>query len=415
MLRIALTLTILIFDLTLAEATTYYIRPHGGTRTECTGTTDADYPGSGTARHCGFNNPIWALGSVSSRSLPSLMNSGDTLLIHSGSYKIGYDPQFTGFCGIASAFDCRPMPLPSGAAQIHTKILGETYNTGCAKPPELWGSEKTAAILNLSGSSNIDISCLEITDHSGCRQGGPLPNRCYDGAFPKGDWASVGIIAVDAQKVNLTDINIHGMAAYGLWTARLSDWEMIRVKINGQGQAGWHGEYDQGNSSNSGALHMKNSQVMWNGCGENYPGKISPVVGACCSQSQGCYNDGIGMADSGGNYIIEDSNVSFNAEDGIDLLHVTLNPPTSVIIRRNRIEGNAGNGIKTGATNVKVENNILISGCSYLENAGYAAPGWVMGDNSCRGGGELIGMDVGTGTQHKVYNNTIIQTIQREM
>ena len=412
MFKLSLIFAISIFNISLAEATTYYVRPKGGTRAQCTGTTDADYPGSGTGKPCGFKNPMWALGIQSSRDLNSIMKSGDTLFIHSGSYKIGYDASLEPYyCGVSSAFDCRPRPIPAGTSTAHTKILGETYNAGCTHPPQLWGTEKVNTVLDLRGSSYTDVSCLEITDHSNCRQGGPAFNRCNDGNFPKGPWGSVGIIAFAAHNVHLTDINIHGMAAYGLWTGQLKDWIMNRVKINGQGQAGWHGEYDQGNSSNSGTIHLKNSQIMWNGCAETYPGKTSPVVGSCCSQGQGCYNDGIGMADSGGNYIIEDSNVSFNAEDGIDLLHVTLNPPTSIVIRRTRVEGNAGNGVKTGATNVRLENNILISGCNYLEKAGYTAAGWTYNDNTCRGGGEPVGIDIATNSQHKLYNNTIIQTV----
>ncbi len=410
MVKILVTFLILILNLTLAEATTYYVRPQGGTRAQCTGTTDANYPGSGTGKPCAFNNPMWLLGVVSSKSLPSLMKGGDTLFIHSGSYKIGYDTQFTpSYCGQASAFDCRPRPIPSGSFQARTKILGETSLGKCTAPPELWGTERVATVLDMNGSSYVDISCLEITDHSSCRQGGPASNRCFSGpSFPKGPWGQTGIVATASQNVTLTDVNIHGLASYGLWTGRLTNWQMLRVKINGQGQAGWHGERIPGNSSNSGTIILKNSEVRWNGCAENYPIGTSPVVGSCCSQNQGCYSDGIGMADSGGNYIIEDSNISFNAEDGVDLLHVTLNPPTSIIVRRNRVEGNAGNGIKTGATNVRIENNILISGCSYLEDASFVAPGW---SNSCRAGGENIGIDVQANSHHKIYNNTMIQTV----
>jgi hypothetical protein len=151
---------------------------------------------------------------------------------------------------------------------------------------------------------------------------------------------------------------------------------------------------------------------MWNGCAENYPEKTSPVAGSCCSQSQRCYNDGIGMADSGGNYVIENSNISFNAEDGLDLLHIKLNQPTAIIVRRTTAEGNAGNAIKTGATHVVIENNILISGCRYLEEAGFVAKGWGGGDNSCRAGGEPLALNIDRGSQHRIYNNTIIQTVE---
>ena len=395
-----------------ANATTYHIRPDGGNRITCDGKTDAPYSGFGFRQPCSFNNPLWATGIVSSASLKSLLVSGDTLFIHKGEYKIGYDPQFAEYCGLNSTFDCRPRSLPAGTPEARTRIIGEGHDDGCSAPPVLWGTENVNSILDLRGSSWTDVSCLEITDHHSCRVGGPASNRCNQGPFPKGPYAQNGIIVTGATGVNLTDVNIHGVGLYGLYTSKLTDFTFTRGKINGSGQAGWHGEYIQGNSSNSGKIVFRDGEIRWNGCAENYPEKTSPVPGSCCSQGQRCYNDGIGMSDSGGDYLIENSDISFNAEDGIDLLHVTKDPPTSVTIRGNRIEGNAGNGLKTGATNVLVENNKILSGCDFLGQSPSFSPGWIMGDNSCRGGGEPIGMEIQGRTHHLVKNNAIIQTVK---
>lgn len=395
-----------------ANATIWHVRTDGGTRQECTGQVDAPASGFGLKQPCAFNNPLWATGIVSSSSLKSLLVSGDRILIHKGEYKIGYDVQFAEYCGINSTFDCRPRSLPAGTPEAFTEVVGESSGEGCIDPPVLFGVENVNAILDLRGSSFTKVSCLELTDHSSCRVGGPATNRCNQGPFPKGPYAQNGIIVTGATGVTLTDVNIHGMGLYGLYTSKLTDFTFNRGKINGSGQAGWHGEYVQGNSSNSGKIVFRDGEIRWNGCAENYPEKTSPVPGSCCSQGQRCYNDGIGMADSGGDYLIENSDISFNAEDGIDLLHVTKDPPTSVTIRGNRIEGNAGNGAKTGATNVLVENNKILSGCVFLESSDLTAVGWQMGDNSCRGGGEPLGMEIQGRTHHIVTGNTILQTVK---
>ena len=66
--------------------TTYYVRPDGGSYTECTGTVDAAYSGSGEDQPCAWNHPFQALPpGETSRIL-----GGDTLIITSGSYQMGY-------------------------------------------------------------------------------------------------------------------------------------------------------------------------------------------------------------------------------------------------------------------------------------------------------------------------------------
>ena len=76
-----------------ALATTWYVRTDGGTATQCTGTTDAAYPGSGNGQACAFNHPYWALppASQSGKSpIAGKLQPGDTLVIGSGSYMMGY-------------------------------------------------------------------------------------------------------------------------------------------------------------------------------------------------------------------------------------------------------------------------------------------------------------------------------------
>jgi len=61
-----------------AHATTWYVRNGGGTSAQCTGTTNAVYPGSGSAQPCAFNHPAWVLGAPGGSAK---MAAGDTLYI----------------------------------------------------------------------------------------------------------------------------------------------------------------------------------------------------------------------------------------------------------------------------------------------------------------------------------------------
>src|SRR6185437_10273957 len=87
----------LLFGLSLLPhsvwATTYYVRADGGTSAQCTGKSDAAYPGQGAHRECAFDHPFWAVqpGQRASNFTPStVLKAGDTLVIGRGSFMIGY-------------------------------------------------------------------------------------------------------------------------------------------------------------------------------------------------------------------------------------------------------------------------------------------------------------------------------------
>jgi len=143
---------------------TYYVRPKGGTRSQCTGLANTDYPGSGANKACAFNHPFQAL---APRSTP-LLKGGDTLIIASGKYRMGVGASGAGSCQTAYPWDCTMPAIPSGTAAAPTKILGEGWSSGCKNPPQLYGAERAYQVLNLRGSSNVRLQCLEITDHSSC-------------------------------------------------------------------------------------------------------------------------------------------------------------------------------------------------------------------------------------------------------
>lgn len=384
-------------------ATTYYVRPDGGTSDQCTGVTDAAYGGSGTAQDCAFSHPYWAIAPQGNN--PSKMVGGDTLIIDgssNASYQMGYGAPNTGDsskCSQSWPWDCFMQPVPSGPSPSQpTRILGKGWDSGCTSPPQLWGNEHLSKVINLNGSSNIELQCLEITDHSECQQGGP--NACNQDTFPYGPWASIGIEASDSSNVLLNNINIHGMAHTGIRAARVKDWTVQNSQFVANAFSGWDGDMGETSSSDSGTLIFDHVRIEYTGCGETYPGNM-PVN--CFSQSQGGYGDGIGTQHTGGDWIFTNSLIAHNTQDGIDLLY--HDPTGSVTVKRSRVEGNAGNQIKS-ATNTIIDNSIVIGNCSYFNNNSKTFQS--NGFDNCRAMGNAIALSLNAGTTDTITNSTIL-------
>ncbi|MCP4217295.1 MAG: hypothetical protein GY765_21810, partial [bacterium] len=347
-----------------AAATTYYIRTDGGTADQCTGTTDAAYPGSGSNQPCAWSHPFWALDSGGNWRI----QGGDTIIIASGSYMMGYGaPNTSGLCEASYAYECNLPPLPSGPDSANpTRILGKGWDSGCAAPPELWGTQRTWSIFDLTGSSNVHIGCLDITDHSGCIEfHADSSVTCERNTYPFGDWASDGIVASDSSSVTLKDLDIHGLAEVGIRAGRLTDWTIDNVRVAGNGWAGWDGDID-GNDSNGGTLTFDQLLVEWNGCGESYPGK-EPLN--CWAQTAGGYGDGLGTGATGGHWIFRDCIFRYNTSDGLDLLYARVDG-SQIDIQRMQSYGNAGNQLKLNG-NAQVENSLLVGNCGYFDGKSF--------------------------------------------
>ena len=183
--------------------TTLYVRPDGGTAEQCSGMADAPYPGSGTDQGCAWNHPFQAL---PPGGTPRILG-GDTLIIGAGSYMLGYGAPGAENCEYEGSYDCSMPPIPSGPDAAHpTRILGEGWDKGCLVPPELWGSGRPFHMIDMTGSSNVEIACMEITDHSSCIEDhlfttGGSPYTCQRDTPPYGDWAAVGLYAEDSANV----------------------------------------------------------------------------------------------------------------------------------------------------------------------------------------------------------------------
>ena len=376
-----------------ANSATYFIRTDGGTAQECTGLADTPYSGSGTNQHCAWKHPFYALPPGNSPRIAG----GDTLIISSGSYKMGYDAPGDDGCGAPGTWLCHMPPVPSGPDATHpTRILGEGWDSGCATPPELWGTERTEVIINLTDSSNIEIGCLEITDHSGCVDFHSGSIACERDTYPYGNWAAIGIYSEDSSNAYLHDLNIHGLANTGIMAGRLTDWTVENVRIAGNGWVGWNGDL-AGNDANHGTLTFRHWTVEWNGCGETYPdGQPSD----CWAQTAGGYGDGVGTGTTGGNWVIEDSIISHNTSDGLDLLYHIEGG--TVTLNRVRAEGNSGNQIKV-AGQTSITNSVLIGNCGFFHGKSFT-----YNVDPCRALGTTVSLHTVTGgEQFSIINSTI--------
>src|SRR5699024_7107648 len=161
--------------------------------------------------------------------------------------------------------------------------------------------------------------CLEITDRSGCIEfhchGGGCEGTvaaCQRDQPPFGDWASTGLFAQGARDIILSDLHVHGLANQGVLAGGLSDWRLERVRIIANGWAGWDGDVGE-HSANSGRLEFEDVEIAYNGCIQTWPqGKST----GCWAQANGGYGDGLGTAQSGGEWVFERARVHYNTSDG---------------------------------------------------------------------------------------------------
>lgn len=370
---------------------TIYIRVDGGSPEQCTGLVDAAYPGDGLGQSCAWDHPF--------RALPPgrepVLEPGGTLVIGPGDYRMGVGDESATECDADAAWDCHMPPIPGGLDPEHpTRILGSGWDRGCDNAPQLWGTERANWVLNLGGSSNVEVACLEITDHSECVEYHSGGLACERDNAPYGDWAAIGLFAIDSANVVLRDLNIHGLANTGVLAGRLTDWTVSNLRIAGNGWAGWDGDVD-GDDGNQGTLLFDGWIVEWNGCAESYPGE-EPI--GCWAQEAGGYGDGVGTGETGGDWIIRDSYFLHNTSDGLDLLYHSLGG--TVVLDRVRAEGNAGNQIKVTGQ-LTVHNSIAVANCAFFEGRPFTY--WV---DHCRALGNALEVVFTGGEQVVILNSS---------
>ncbi|MEO8737510.1 MAG: hypothetical protein ABI380_13340, partial [Edaphobacter sp.] len=323
----------------------WYVRQDGGDRKQCTGTVDAAYPGRGTMRPCALKHPYYLFTNDVYGDKQWIVAGGDTVILRGGPYRMGYkgpNPKdMWGSCP-GDAFNCIMPPLPSGTPDHPTRFLGENYGS-CKKKTQLFGGFALAAIIDLQGSRNVDVECLELTDHGQCMRGGtgyPASEGCSN-STPLSDYAANGIIT-DAKtaSVLLKNLDIHGLTSRGIIGAIGGDVTVDHVRIAFNGMAGWDFDDGMGTRSAPGAtVHASYLTVEWSGCNEEYPITHAIPAYRCFDQDNGGYGDGVGTPDTPLNLTCDHCTFRYNTQDGLDLLHAS---GSIISVRNSTSYGNMG-------------------------------------------------------------------------
>lgn len=410
--RIIILFLILIIP-NISNATTWYVRTDGGTSTQCTGQTNAGYT-SGSAQPCAFSNPVWALGALSTTQL---MAAGDTLIIDDTNHSNGTQAQYMiglgmgntsgAQCASAFPYNCVLQAPPSGTDSSHTtKIYGINWNTGCSTKPQIWGTESINEIFDLSGKSNIDVECIEVTDHSTCgfRIG---PNQCAEN-YPSdvGTYARRGFYASSGTNFIFKNVDVHGISNDGMNMSDINGAVFDHVNFDGNYAAGLDADTGGGSSDWAGTITVNYAKTRFNGCQETYPRSSSFNVADysnCTDQnaSPPGYGDGWGFNTTAGNFNITNSEWSHNVQDGLDLLY---HDAGDIKIDKSLFEGNNGNQLKFTGQNVEVDNSLLIANCNYLTQAGkvYNTGSW----SDCRANGTPMSSTPLLGSTWKFFNDS---------
>ena len=401
----------LIFITTNALAVEYFVRPNGGTLENCNGTTNVDYSNGIANKACAVKhifellNPETQTAHITGGDIITIMNNSNGT---QAEYEMGRHDDYTGGeCNSSWNYSCDTPSIPGGSLNSPTIIRGETWNTGCDVPPQLWGSGRANTLLKIKGD-NITLSCLEITDHSGCIGASSYPDaslKCNRNAPYDKPFADIGLKISDATNITLSDLKIMGLDR-GIMAGRLGDVTLNRVHLYGNFGAGWEGDLaDGGGSSNTGTILFNDSAITFNGCGVIYnPGQSdheSPH--ACAKQDLGGYGDGLGTAKTGGDWIFDNVLVMYNNSDGIDMLYHENGG--KVTVRNSRIEGNGGNQLKVSG-NSEIVNNIIISNCAWNSRQDAALGG--NGENCRAFGTPLLLMWAAADDTVTLINNTVV-------
>jgi hypothetical protein len=420
------------------SGTTWYIRLDGGTAVQCSGTTNAPYPGSGTGLACAFSHPFWLL---NQSTFAWNIAGGDTIQFEDeGPYYMGQTLNGLGFswpyCA-GNEQNCVAPALPSGTSESPTRVLGlntgnchNSGHTGLVKPTVLSAVNGAFEVFNLQGTSYSDIECVEITQPDTCTRAGSMGGECVQG---KNNYGQHGIrfeyqVAQGPSNATLRDIEVAGLSSQGFLGSHINTlstdvFTASDIYIIGNGLAGWDsdGGNCQTNCESTGTMNLSYVDVEWNGCVAVMPyNNALPASGNsynyCYDDSTGGYGDGfsfIAAADVTLN--VSHSFFRYNTQDGLDSLHLSDDVTTSpsVNVSDSWSEGNEGQTFKLGAgTEATAFNNVSISNCRVLtlaSNFPNNPAGWNAGvSDVCRAAGNEWAFQLNNGTVVTLENNTSV-------
>ena len=396
----------------VAAQHTWYIRQDGGDRKQCTGMVDSPYSGHGNSQPCAFKHPYYLFTNDTYNNKGWIISGGDTVIFRGGPYRMGYkgpNPHdMWGSCP-GDPFGCSMPPIPSGTASQPTRFLGEHYSS-CQQKTQLFGGYGLGVILPLQGSKNVDVECLDLTDHGQCSRVGssqPASEVCSS-TYPLSDYAGNAIETSETTaNVLLKNLNIHGFTSRGIIGAIGGLLTVDHVRIAFNGGAGW--DFDNGSgtaSASDAALHASYLTVEWNGCNEEYPLAHSVPAFSCLDQDNGGYGDGVGTPDTPLNFSCDHCTFRYNTQDGLDLLHVNAG---KISVTNSTAYGNMGQQWKFGPVGRLVfQNNTTIHNCRRL-----SAPFSVAPQNYnrylslfCRAAGDGVAMSVTDQGTYTLQNNS---------
>lgn len=333
------------------QATTWYVRTDGGTcgpNLQCEGVADAAYPGSGVNQACACSKVEY---------LSDVMQGEDIAIIDNDTF-----------------LNEGEIVIPAGTSPtLKTKLYGRGWDTGCADPPQVSGSNVTNL---LTLGSYVEVNCVDLVDSDGCigeiGAGGKIDNeatqdliRCATKySSVNSVWTGIKLVN-GAANVTLKNMHVNGMAYTGMEAySGISNLVMDNFHISGSGFVGINGG-DSPNTDWVGPTTFVNSSIKYSGCG--WRAKATPGGAAagtphnCWSQDQGGYGDAIGANVKLASWTSTDSEISNNVSDGFDSLY---DPSATYLFKRFRAEGNAGAAFKSSSPFVTIENSVLLGNCA---------------------------------------------------
>lgn len=428
-----------------AQAATWYIRTDGGTNAECDGTHDAAQSGAtdsgdaGSVPDCALNHPNWVF-PPRGESTTTKASASDTVVIKSGSYRVGcqnltdckdatVNLTVNAHCDDAYGYDCymsdgseSTVGFPDSITIIGCSTSGcgcstdGAYTTTCSTArPILWGAGRVNQVLNLSDTDGFLVQDIVIEDHASCGEGHATLS-CYSAGSDKYQEMSMkdGVLLEGAGITtggSFVNVVIKGAYRYGIYGGNVGDITFDNTWLIFNSYGGWNLDTCSNNGTcgvdNGYTIWFKNnSKVEWNGCVDdgNTPG--TTYANGCYGQGNGGYGDGIGSSNTSGEWLFEDSSVSWNTQDGPDLLYLNKGTQSggTFTAKRSRFQGNGGDQLKSDG-NAYVEDSYIIDNCIFFKDKSYSDDGF----DICRGGYAItVASNDNSGTPDaKYYNNTI--------
>jgi hypothetical protein len=438
-------------------ATTWYIRPDGGSRYssnvsgQCDGKTDAAYRGGGKNQHCAFNDfrYMWDDKSGQVGVGKWIIAGGDTVIVRGCTAgasqsnpdnphcRLGWDaptgnPPNT-WCYAVGSYGCYNPPIPAGTAAQHTRILGQNYascNTGGATNPKLYVSNLTQLFggfsqqytFNLESTQYVDIQCIELTNHNAqCTHGGSpaYPRGCHTDQ-PLDDYADNGFLTnKSSSNITLQDVYVHGFTGSGLKGPIGGPITMTRVNASFNAHAGW--DFDDGRNTPDAAgsaIIAKYVTMTGNGCYEEYPVTHAFPARACYDDSSGGFGDAWSGQDTDlDTFICDHCEMAYNTKDAFIGPHTNVHTLT---ITNSQSYGNMGAQWKwnnTPDSTTTFTNNLTVGSCARFREVIPGAPhsydlaskvGGAYLSDYCRAGGNTVAINSQQNSHVLFAHNTFV-------